>query len=189
MSRLPEVKYEVLANKSSGTNDVEKQGHTPRIVWGDVDHPERDGLHGKSIRRRQSRDSISSIRSRTQSVSGVPVGFRTLSIQVSESRARAGDPPHKHTEDTESENKDYFGQLDYHLLSAKDVCDRFNVFQEQGLTQEAAATRLQRDGRNEIPSPPEHMWRKLFWYVFGGFCSILWMGVIIFCKCTYTNCI
>jgi sodium/potassium-transporting ATPase subunit alpha len=157
---------------SSGNHDLEKAGTTPRIVWDDVDHRERGRLHGKSTRRgsrSQSRDSISSIRSRTQSVSGIPVGFRTLSIQVNETKAKAGDPPSKHTD---SEDKDFFGQLDYHTLSAE----------EQGLTQEASLTRLQRDGKNDIPSPPEHMWRKLFWYVFGGFCSILWIGVII---CTY----
>jgi sodium/potassium-transporting ATPase subunit alpha len=171
---------------NTSTGDVEKQVNSPRIVWDDVEHRERGRVHGRSTRRRsrsQSRDSISSIRSRTQSVSGIPIGFRTLSIQVSESQAKAGEPPLKHTKTTESENKDYFGQLDYHILSTKDVCDRFNVFQEQGLGQEAATVRLQRDGKNEIPSPSEHMWVKIFWYIFGGFCSILWIGVIIFFIC------
>jgi sodium/potassium-transporting ATPase subunit alpha len=171
----------VLANNRS-EDDLEKQGNAPRIVWEDVERRE-DRSHGRTTRRlsrSKSRDSISSIRSRTQSVSGIPIGFRTLSIQVSESQGRAGEPPLKNTPD--GENKDYFGQLEYHTLSGKEVCDRFNVFQEQGLTLEAAATRLQRDGKNSIPSPPEHIWRKLFWYVFGGFCSILWVGVIIFCK-------
>jgi sodium/potassium-transporting ATPase subunit alpha len=171
---------------TTSVDDIEKQVNNPRIVWDDVDHGERGRVHGKSTRRRsrsQSRDSISSIRSRTQSVSGIPIGFRTLSIQVSESQAKAGEPPLKHGKTTESENKDYFGQLDYHMLSIKDICDRFNVFQEQGLGQEAATVRLQRDGKNEIPSPSEHMWRKIFWYVFGGFCSVLWIGVIIFFIC------
>jgi sodium/potassium-transporting ATPase subunit alpha len=175
---------------ASDAPDLEKAGNNTRIVWDDVDHRERGRLHGEAPRRRsrsQSRDSISSIRSRRQSVSGIPIGFRTLSIQVSESKAKAGDPPSKHT-DSEDKDKDFFGHLEYHTLSAKDVCDRFNVFQEQGLTQEASATRLQRDGKNEIPSPPEHMWRKLFWYVFGGFCSILWIGVIICKRLRFTNC-
>jgi sodium/potassium-transporting ATPase subunit alpha len=168
------------------TKDLEKQGNTPRIVWEDAHNRDRGRLHDKAARRSsrsQSRDSISSIRTRAQSVSGIPIGFRTLSMQISESQIKAGDPPLKHTKTTDSENKDYFAQLDYHTLSTKEVCDRFNVFQEQGLTREAAATRLQRDGKNAIASPSEHVWRKLFWYVFGGFCSILWIGVIIFFIC------
>lgn len=100
-------------------NDMEKQANNLRIVWDDVevDRGERGRVHGRSARRRsrsQSRDSISSIRSRTQSVSGIPIGFRTLSIQVSESQAKASEPPLKHTKTTDSENKDYFEQLDYH---------------------------------------------------------------------------
>jgi sodium/potassium-transporting ATPase subunit alpha len=171
---------------ATSVNDVEKQVNNPRIVWDDVDRRDGGRSHGRTARRRsrsQSRDSISSVRSRVQSVSGVPIGFRTLSIQVSESQAKAGEPPLKNSKATNDENKDYFGQLDYHLLSTKDVCDRFNVFQEQGLGQEAATVRLERDGKNSIPSPPEHMWKKIFWYVFGGFCSILWIGVIIFFIC------
>jgi sodium/potassium-transporting ATPase subunit alpha len=166
--------------------DIEKQTPTPRVAWTDdaeASRRERGRIHGRTARRRsrsQSRDSISSIRSRTASVSGIPIGFRTLSIQVGESQAKASEPPLK---TTDSENKDYFGALDYHKLSTKEVCDRFNVFQEQGLSADAAATRLQRDGKNEIPSPSEHMWRKIFWYIFGGFCSVLWVGVIIFFIC------
>lgn len=171
---------------SRSGNDIEKQTNKPRIVWDDVDDRVRGRSHGKGKRRgsrSQSRDSISSVRSRTQSISGVPIEFRTLSIQVGESRARARYPPSKDGKSSDSANKDYFERLDYHLLSLKDVCDRFNVLQEQGLSREAAVARLQRDGKNEIPSPPEHVWRKLFWYVFGGFCSVLWVGVVIFFIC------
>lgn len=166
-------------------NDIEKQTNNPRVVWDDieVDRRERGRRNARRRSRSQSRDSISSIHSRTQSVSGIPIGFRTLSIQVGESQAKAGEPPLKHTELTDNENKDYFEQLDYHTLNTKDVCDRFGVFQEQGLSREAATTRLQRDGKNEIPSQSEHMWRKIFWYIFGGFCSVLWIGVIIFFIC------
>lgn len=167
-------------------NDVEKQERTPHIVWEDVDHHARGRSDGRGIRRpsrSRSQGSISSVRSRAHSVSGIPIEFRTLSIQVAESKAKAKEPPLKHDDDTKNENTNYFEQLDYHILSAKSVCDRFNVFQEQGLSKEAAATRLERDGKNAIPSPPEHMWRKIFWYVFGGFCSVLWIGVIIFFIC------
>ncbi|KAL5113432.1 hypothetical protein ACEQ8H_008700 [Pleosporales sp. CAS-2024a] len=173
---------------TTAANDVEKQANAPRIIWHHVDHRERGRSEAKGTRRlsrsrSQSCDSISSVRSRAQSVSGIPIGFRTLSIQISESQAKASGPPLKDSKRTHGENKDYFGRLEYHTLSTKDVCDRFNVFPEQGLTNEAAGTRLQRDGKNDIPSPPQHFWTKLFGYVFGGFCSILWVGVIIFFIC------
>lgn len=176
------------ARAAIATNDVEKQTKTPHIVWNDVDHRERGRSRGAGAATRRpsrshSRSSISSVRSRTQSVSGIPIEFRTLSIQVTETQAKASDPPLKDTKNTHNENRDYFEQLEYHTLSTQDVCSRFNVFQEQGLSNEAAATRLQRDGKNAIPSQPEHVWRKLFWYVFGGFCSVLWIGVIIFFIC------
>lgn len=176
------------ATAARATGDLEKQTKTPRIVWDDVEHGERGrsrgaGAGARRHSRSHSRSSISSVRSRTQSVSGIPIEFRTLSIQVTETQAKARDPPLKDAKSTQNENRDYFEQLDYHTLSSQSVCDRFNVFQEQGLSKEAAATRLQRDGKNAIPSQPEHVWRKLFWYVFGGFCSVLWIGVIIFFIC------
>jgi sodium/potassium-transporting ATPase subunit alpha len=93
-----------------------------------------------------------------------------------------GNPPNKGG-DSDSANKDYFEQLDYHKLSTKEVCDRFNVFEAQGLSQNAAATRLQRDGKNEIPHPEPKWIGKLLGYVFGGFCSVLWVGVVIFFIC------
>jgi sodium/potassium-transporting ATPase subunit alpha len=170
----------------AGMEDSEKQVNSPRVAWEDVDHRTGGGSQGATTRRRarsKSRDSISSVHSRTQSVSGIPIHFRTLSMQVSESQAREKHSPLDRAKSTDSANKDYFEQLDYHILSTKNVCDRFNVFQDRGLSSEAAATRLERDGKNEIPSPTDHMWRKLFWYIFGGFCSVLWVGVIIFFIC------
>lgn len=113
-------------------NDIEKQEKTPYIVWEDVNHPGRGRLDGRTVRRQsrsRSQGSISSVRSRTHSASGIPTEFRTLSIQVSESKAKARDPPLKNGEDTKNANSDYFGQLDYHTLSTKSVCDCFNVFQ------------------------------------------------------------
>ncbi|KAJ2976707.1 hypothetical protein NQ176_g4791 [Zarea fungicola] len=45
------------------------------------------------------------------------------------------------------------------------------------------ANRQQRDGRNTLPKPKANYWKKILGYVFGGFCSILWVGVIIFFIC------
>jgi sodium/potassium-transporting ATPase subunit alpha len=164
--------------------DLEKQAVSPRIVFEQSQiHPRgRSNAHGqRRASRSRSRDSISSIQSRR--ASGLPIEFRTLSIQVSESQAAASQPPIKRTKSSETATQEYFEQLDYHILSTKKVCDRFNVLEAQGLSHNAAATRLQRDGKNEIPHPKERYLGKLLRYVFGGFCSVLWIGVIIFFIC------
>ena len=173
---------------SAGLNDenLEKHGTGPRVVFKNPAFHPRGRTNDEPSRRAsrsRSRDSISSVRGRGQSLSTIPIEFRTLSIQVSESKSAAQNPPLKGDQGTVNEDTDYFEQLDYHILSAKGVCDRFNIFQEQGLSNNAALTRLQRDGRNEIPSPKEQYWKKILQYVFGGFCSVLWVGVIIFFIC------
>ena len=166
-------------------DDPERQFKPSRVVFEETQGrvKEQSGIQAIRRQRSRSRDSISSVRSQAHSTSGIPIEFRTLSIQISESQAEAKNPPNKRGKPSDDANKDYFEQLDYHILSAKNVCDRFNVFQEQGLSDNAAATRLSRDGPNQIPSPPEHFFRKILLYIFGGFCSVLWIGVIIFFIC------
>lgn len=165
-------------------DDVEKQPNR-HIVFEEAHRRAREqsATEGSRRPRSRSRDSISSVRSRAQSTSGIPIEFRTLSFQISESRADSNKPPTKRPGGSDSANKDYFEQLDYHILPSKNVCERFHVIQEQGLSKNAAAARLQQDGKNEIQSPPEHFFRKILLYVFGGFCSVLWVGVIIFFIC------
>ncbi|KAJ6109606.1 hypothetical protein N7486_001841 [Penicillium sp. IBT 16267x] len=132
------------------------------------------------------RDTIRSTRSTKETTAngnnGIPIEFRTLSIQISESQTR----PKEVVADTPKEkvpNQDYFESLDFHLLSQEQVCQEFNVDQRFGLSAETAAQRLQRDGRNVIAQTRENYLKKIFFYVFGGFCSILWVGVIIFFIC------
>ncbi|KAF3398055.1 Sodium/potassium-transporting ATPase subunit alpha-1 [Penicillium rolfsii] len=131
------------------------------------------------------RDTIRSTRSThttTGANAGIPIEFRTLSIQVSESQAAPkeilAEPPKE-----KLPNQDYFESLDFHLLSQDALCQQFNVDLRTGLSSSAAATRLARDGKNVIAQHRENYLKKLFFYVFGGFCSILWVGVIIFFIC------
>lgn len=173
------------ASCSQAQDDPEKLSRPSKIAFEETKGRVRakSGIQTTRRQRSRSRDSISSIRSQAHSTSGIPIEFRTLSIQISESQADAKNPPNKGGSSGDDANKDYFEQLDYHMLGVKNVCDRFNVFQEQGLSDNAAATRLLRDGRNQIPSPPERIFRKILLYIFGGFCSVLWIGVIIFFIC------
>lgn len=135
-----------------------------------------------SRRRSASRDSISSVRERTQPTSGLPIGYRTLSFEVTHSLERSRSLS-KDQDRPGSKDSDAFEGLDYHLLDAKAICQRLGVDRNQGLSSEAASTRLQKNGKNILPQPKQQYWKKLFFYVFGGFCSVLWVGVIIFFIC------
>ncbi|KAJ5424169.1 ATPase P-type K/Mg/Cd/Cu/Zn/Na/Ca/Na/H-transporter [Penicillium cf. griseofulvum] len=132
--------------------------------------------------RSRSRDTIRSTRSTMQGNAELPIEFRTLAIQISESqnapKEAIVDPPKE-----KQPHQDYFESLDYHIISTDKLCQEFNVDQRTGLSSSAAATRLQRDGKNVIAHHKENYFKKIFWYVFGGFCSVLWVGVVIFFIC------
>ncbi|KAJ9634171.1 hypothetical protein H2204_006502 [Knufia peltigerae] len=131
------------------------------------------------------RDSINSIRSRSNQNSGIPIGFRTLSFNVSESRSqydKDASAAGEKRKDKKHTSKD-FAQADQHMVSADELCNRYRVSPNVGLSSEAASKRLQQDGKNILPRQKTNYWKKLLGYVFGGFCSILWVGVIIFFIC------
>ncbi len=116
--------------------------------------------------------------------SGVPIEYRTLSIQVAESQAFADDVADiKGTAKAKKDDQDYFANLSFHQLTIDQICQQLNVSYDQGLSQESAARRLERDGQNTLPRPKTNYAKKLFWYLFGGFCSVLWVGVVIFFLC------
>jgi sodium/potassium-transporting ATPase subunit alpha len=142
--------------------------------------------HRRSRRSRsRSRDSVNSHHSST---SGIPIDFRTLSIQVSESQGVTSEELKendikKSVKSSKAEDHDYFTKLDFHLLSPEQICRQLNVSFDQGLSASSASTRLQHNGKNVIAQRRENYWRRVLGYVFGGFCSVLWIGVIIFFLC------
>lgn len=170
----------------------------PRITFEPEDRWERRRRHSRQ--RSQSRDSISSIRSRAQSTSaaaGLPIEFRTLSFQVAHSQTvndvvpqskwrhhkqAAKKTPEKapKVQDKRQDDAEHFEKLEYHILDADSVIRDLSSSSELGLTSEYASTRLATDGKNTLPRKRENYAKKLFEYVFGGFCSVLWVGVIIF---------
>lgn len=158
-----------------------------RIAFDDAAHPR--GRTAEQIRQRRDSRSLSRRRSLSRDggipispYSGIPIQYRTLSIQVAESRKVDTDSG----ADLKSGNKgseDYFSNLTFHQLQPDQLCQQLNVSQEQGLSENAAANRLQRDGRNTLPKPKTNYIKKILMYLFGGFCSILWVGVIVFFVC------
>lgn len=180
--------------QSTASRDLELAEPNPsrgRITFG-VD--ERLSRHSHGSRSRQNslgRNSISSVRSRSRSVAGIPIEFRTLSFEVTHSqteqqikkKSTEGWREKKEKKSEKQEDQDYFANLDFHLLDANTACERLDVTPSHGLGADEAAIRLLHDGKNSLPRHHENYLKKLLIYVFGGFCSVLWVGVIIFFIC------
>lgn len=165
-------------------DEAGNSGPPPHVIFQDdeirpVRQTQRSSPYKKRVRSR-SRDSSSSGHSR--SVAGLPIEHRTLSFQISESQANDGLEKSVKTKKG-VEDRVFFEELDYHILHREKVCNRFNVSLERGLSRDIALKRLERDGKNVLPHPRENQVRKILGYVFGGFCSVLWIGVIIFFIC------
>lgn len=157
----------------------------PRITF------EPDTRRGRSPSRRQdarrrsiSRSSVSSFR-RAPAVSPqneLQIQYRTLSIHVSEAKKDSEERPDQLLQDKKID-EDYFSNLEYHTIGVDQLCQQLNVSLEQGLSANAAGIRLGRDGKNVLPRPKTNYIKKLIGYIFGGFCSVLWVGAIIFFLC------
>ncbi|GAM86244.1 hypothetical protein ANO11243_042560 [Dothideomycetidae sp. 11243] len=135
-----------------------------------------------------SRDSSRSVNSRAVRDHTIPIEFRTLSFGVSESQAVADNTGKtksrsKVTATKEKAPANDFAQADEHAIDLDQLTDRLGVSCSQGLTADVASKRLVEDGKNILPSHKPSYIKKLLSYVFGGFCSILWIGVIIFFIC------
>ncbi|KPI36825.1 Sodium/potassium-transporting ATPase subunit alpha [Cyphellophora attinorum] len=157
--------------------DAIEASRQPRIIFDDdVDVKPSHNARPPRARRASDATSISSVRSRAQATSGLPVAFRTLSFEV----ARLQDSDRKLDAAT---NPEYFEDVNHHILAPSRVCETFGVQPDQGLSEDDAKARVQRYGRNVLPKKKKRYWKKLLFYVFGNFCSILWVGVVIFFIC------
>ncbi|KAJ5082177.1 hypothetical protein N7532_011220 [Penicillium argentinense] len=173
--------------------ESERTGRTTRITFEEESTPDVEGNTRSVYRpptfrrtRSLSQDTVRSTRSSSQTAvpanAGFPIEFRTLSIQISESQNApkevVAEPPKE-----KLPNQDYFETLDFHNITSEKLCQEFNVDQRTGLSSSSATQRLQRDGKNVIAHHHENYLKKIFFYVFGGFCSVLWVGVIVFFIC------
>ncbi|CAK7226333.1 hypothetical protein SBRCBS47491_006194 [Sporothrix bragantina] len=176
-----------MADEPPLDNAVPKDGSRDRITFdsnaNDVRPPASSRMRSASRRRSRSRDSSRS-RLPASPVAGVPIEYRTLSIQVSESRQIDRDlPTNSKVAAAKKDDHDYFANLSFHEVDVDNLCQQLNVAQDVGLSEHAASQRLVRDGKNTLPHPKTNYLKKILLYLFGGFCSILWIGVIIFFVC------
>ncbi|KAG0046490.1 hypothetical protein BGZ83_008342 [Gryganskiella cystojenkinii] len=131
---------------------------------------------------------------RTQTIeraqgNAVPIEFRTLSIHVTETRQSGKLGPDSRSKkkgkkdaDLSSES-DFFATVDFHRLTPNEIDLRFNSNESQGLNSDEARRRLQAHGPNTLQMRKPNYVKKVLGYLFGGFCSILWVGVITFFVC------
>ncbi|KAF9068133.1 hypothetical protein BDP27DRAFT_1266640 [Rhodocollybia butyracea] len=98
--------------------------------------------------------------------------FRTLSIHVTDTKEGR---PDKSTQKDVSD----LSELEWHNLSSDEVATRVGVSPKTGLDTPMAARRLTKNGKNVISPPPRNLPKKIFFYVFGGFGSLLFLGGIV----------
>ena len=180
--------------EAAADKDVEAADRDMRITF----DPESNARAGRGRAAAGDRDVTSRSRSRRRSLSrsstisraglptspysGVQIEYRTLSINVAESRAVDVDSAGGEKV-IKKDDQDYFANLNYHELSVDQICQQLNVAKDQGLSDNAAAIRIARDGKNTLPKAKTNYTKKILGYIFGGFCSVLWVGVIIFFIC------
>jgi sodium/potassium-transporting ATPase subunit alpha len=155
-----------LDSQTTQSEDIEAADpRLPQRITFELDEgPQRRGRTTGSRHRSVSRNSVSSIHSRAQSVSGIPIEFRTLFFQISDSQAI--EEPEKTTRSKEKKekkaDKDYFEILDFHLGDSNTLCGRLDVKPDHGLGTSDAAARLSQDGKNTVSRRCQNYLKKLF---------------------------
>ncbi|KAE8152586.1 hypothetical protein BDV25DRAFT_61789 [Aspergillus avenaceus] len=181
------------SEKDLETGSEQRQGRLERRTTIRFDGPSSSPEANHGIQQSQqptrtrslSRDSSKSGQNGIHSsgTAGIPIEFRTLSIQISQAQRATEEVVKEKQEKEKHPDQDYFESLDFHILNTDRLSQQLNVDCRYGLSASSAAQRLQRDGKNVIAHHRENYFKKVLGYVFGGFCSVLWVGVIIFFIC------
>ncbi|KAI0967308.1 hypothetical protein F4678DRAFT_249043 [Xylaria arbuscula] len=149
----------------------------PNLRWEDVEV----GSHGgRGLRRRDSTGSMSirSVRSRREvdPAIALPIEYRTLSYQISESKQVHDLREREKTKDAATKE---FSALEWHTVSTAEALRRLTTSMTEGLSDEQAIRRIKEYGRN-APSPPKsHTLQTWLGYFFKGFGPVLLVGAIL----------
>ncbi|GAM28782.1 hypothetical protein SAMD00019534_119580 [Acytostelium subglobosum LB1] len=90
--------------------------------------------------------------------------------------------PSTTTRDSNSDST-FFASLIYHLLDEDELCRRLNTNSMIGLDTPECVHRLKTNGPNLFDHVRPNYMKIMLRYVFGGFCSILWVGALVFLLC------
>ena len=72
-----------------------------------------------------------------------------------------------------------FTDLDWHTVAIDQIYHRLSSSPTTGLSDEGVAAKVLEFGPNRPSKPPSRILSKLFWYFFGGFGSLLFVGCIL----------
>ncbi|KAI8072363.1 putative Na/K ATPase alpha 1 subunit [Gongronella butleri] len=139
--------------------------------------------HGSAVTRTLSRrNSMQSANEKVEpGYEHIPIKFRTLSMDVTNSISAGTEKSGKKKQDMD--DSEYFASMDFHKLSNEAIIQQLNSSEKQGLDSASVETRLKLNGHNVfLTKRPNYLW-KILRYVFGGFCSVLWVGVITYFLC------
>ncbi|KAI0471196.1 hypothetical protein F4859DRAFT_484726 [Xylaria cf. heliscus] len=150
----------------------------PTLRWDDVEAGSRAVRH--HVRRRDSIGSMSirSVRSRREvdPALALPIQYRTLSYQISESKQIQDLKEHEKAKDAATKE---FSSLEWHTISTIEAVRRLTTSETEGLSEEQVTRRIKEYGRN-APSPPKsHALQTWLGYFFKGFGPILLVGAVL----------
>ncbi|KAI5302911.1 hypothetical protein KEM56_000234 [Ascosphaera pollenicola] len=148
---------------------------------------EAGNAKGRSRRSLRRMNSIGSMSIRSVKAARVvppetvlPVTYRTVSVNIDEDlqdpKARISLDAGKKKNEKQLQELE---ELKWHTMPVNEIYTALNTSVNYGLSAEQIERRLEQYGRN-APTPPPSQWaRKIFFYLFGGFGSILLLGSIL----------
>ncbi|UKZ48043.1 hypothetical protein TrVGV298_002279 [Trichoderma virens] len=124
--------------------------------------------------------SLSSIRSGQRVVepaAALPVLYRTLSIDMERTQGKYNVAMEK----KEAGNKAIadLGDLEWHIIPVQEVTERLDTSIETGLSAQGVRDKAAEFGANTPTPPKSQLFQKIFFYLYGGFGSILFGGSIL----------
>lgn len=136
--------------------------------------PRVDALNRQLRIERTNSISLATAPPRTAPGTTFPALYKTMSIQVENvENSKMIDPKKEGKQATDLAN------LEFHAISVDDLLSRLATSKIHGLDQNQVTRRVSQYGPNVISPPPKNMAKKIFFYVFGGFGSLLFVASLI----------
>lgn len=89
----------------------------------------------------------------------------------------------EHKNAPEVDDSEYFNNMNFHRMTIEQIDRTLDTSHQLGLDTLTATKRLQQNGPNVLlQRSSSYVW-KILGYVFGQFCSVLWVGAIVFFLC------
>ncbi|PON28873.1 Na,H/K antiporter P-type ATPase [Trichoderma gamsii] len=123
--------------------------------------------------------SLSSIRSGQREVdpaTALPVLYRTLSIDMERMKSEKDAVTRRRYSDATMADLE---DLEWHTLSIQDISQKLHTSPESGLSMQGVKEKTEEFGPNTPTPPKSRLLQKIFFYLFGGFGSILFGGSIL----------